>query len=55
MGDLQTILDGILPGIMPLALFGLVYWLLKKGVKPLPLTFILMGVGILGAAFGFLA
>ncbi len=53
--DLQTILDGILPGIMPLALFGLVYWLLKKGVKPLPLTFILMGVGILGAAFGFLA
>lgn len=40
--DLQTILDGILPGIMPLAVFGIVYWLLKKGVKPLPLTFILI-------------
>ena len=53
--DLQTILDGILPGIAPLCLFGIVYWLLKKGLKPLPLTFILMGVGILGAAFGFLA
>lgn len=53
--DIQTILDGILPGIMPLCVFGIVYLALKKGVKPLPLTFILMGVGIIGAFFGFLA
>src|SRR5699024_3565350 len=43
--DIQTILDGIIPGIVPLCIFGIVYWLLRKGVKPLPLTFILMGVG----------
>lgn len=53
--DIQTILDGIIPGIVPLCIFGIVYWLLREGVKPLPLTFILMGVGILGAAFKFLA
>lgn len=52
---LQGILDGIVPGLVPMCLFGIVYWLLKKGVKPLPMTFLLMGVGIVGAFFGFLA
>lgn len=51
----QAILDGIIPGLMPLALTGGVYALLKKGAKPLALTFILMGLGILGAWLGFLA
>ena len=41
--------------MLPMCLFGIVYWLLKKGMKPLPMTFLLMGVGIVGAFFGFLA
>lgn len=50
--SLQSILDGIVPGLVPLGIFGLVYWLLKKGMKPLPLTFTLMLVGIIGAWLG---
>lgn len=49
---LQTIIDGILPGLIPLGVFGLVYWALKKGVKPLAMTFILMLIGIAGAWLG---
>lgn len=52
---IQAILDGIIPGLMPLLLTGGVYWLLKKGWKPLTLTFLLMLLGILGALLGFLA
>ena len=52
----QSILDGIVPGILPLTLFGIVYYLFKKNkVKPLIMMFLLMGLGILGAYFGFLA
>lgn len=53
--DIQTILDGIIPGIVPLCVFWIVYWLLKKDIKPLPLTFILMGVAIIGAFFNIIA
>ena len=52
---LQAILDGIVPGLVPLGIFGLVYWALKKGMKPLTLTFLLMIIGILGAWLGILA
>ena len=52
---LQAILDGIVPGLVPLGIFGLVYWALKKGMKPLILTFLLMIIGILGAWLGILA
>lgn len=52
---IQSILDGIIPCLLPLGLFGVVYYLLKKKkVKPLVMMFILMGIGILGAYFGFL-
>ena len=52
---IQSIVDGIIPGLLPLLLTGGVYGLLKKGWKPLNLTFLLMIVGVIGAFFGFLA
>ncbi len=48
----QDILDGILPGLLPLAAFGVIYWLLGKEVKA---TTILVGmavISILGAWAG---
>lgn len=54
MTSIQSIIDGIVPGILSLGLVGVVYWLLKKGMKPLPLTFLLMFIGVLGAGLGFL-
>lgn len=51
----QSILDGIVPGLGPLALFGAVYFIMKKKkCSPLLMMFILMGLGIAGAFFGFL-
>ncbi len=50
----QEILDGVIPGIMPLAVFGIVYYMLKKKMKPLPIMLVLLIVGIAGAFFGFL-
>lgn len=48
---IQAILDGIAPGILPLILFGIVYYLLKKKWKPLPLMFLLMLLCIAAAYF----
>ncbi|MEH7106397.1 PTS system mannose/fructose/sorbose family transporter subunit IID [Bacillus sp. JJ1764] len=48
----QDLLDEILPGILPLLSFGIIYWLLGKGAKA---TTILLGiavVGIIGAWLG---
>lgn len=50
----QEILDGVVPGIMPLTVFGIVYYMLKKKMKPLPIMLVLLIVGIAGAFFGFL-
>jgi fructoselysine/glucoselysine PTS system EIID component len=50
----QDILNNIMPGLLPLAAFGIIYWLLGKGFKA---TTILIGialVGILGAWTGIL-
>ncbi len=52
--NLQEILEGVIPGLFPLLFTGVVYWLLKKGVKPLPLTFGLMIFAVIGAWAGFL-
>jgi fructoselysine/glucoselysine PTS system EIID component len=41
----QDILNNIMPGLLPLASFGLIYWLLGKGVKA---TTILIGIAIVG-------
>jgi mannose/fructose/N-acetylgalactosamine-specific phosphotransferase system component IID len=51
---IQEVLDGIMPGLLPLGLTLLVYYLLKKNVK---VTHILVGlvvVGILGKVIGIL-
>ncbi len=48
----QDMLNNIMPGLLPLSAFGIIYWLLKREVKP---TTILVGiavVGILGAWIG---
>lgn len=41
----QDILDNIVPGLLPLGAFGIIYWLLGKGVKA---TSILMGIALVG-------
>lgn len=51
---LQALLEGIVPGLPVLGLFGLVYWLLKKKVNPLVIMLLMLIVGIVGAYFGFL-
>ena len=52
---LQSILDGIMPGILGLGAFGLYYWLLSKKVNPSILIVGTMVLGVVGAYFGFLA
>ncbi len=49
---LQSVLDQLLPGLLPLGLTALCMWLLKKGVNPIVIIFALFGVGILGALLG---
>ncbi|MEG0094050.1 MAG: PTS system mannose/fructose/sorbose family transporter subunit IID [Erysipelotrichaceae bacterium] len=52
---IQAIIDGIIPGLLPLLLTGVVYYLLQKKVKPITLMLLLMLFSIVGAFFGFLA
>jgi len=51
---LQDVLTGVFPGLPVLALFGVVYWLLKKKMNPLVIMLLLLIVGIAGAGLGFL-
>lgn len=51
---LGALLDGIAPGLAPLALFGFLYWLLKKKINPLMIMLIVLVISILGAYFGIL-
>ncbi len=51
----QDIIDGIMPGILPLCVFGITWWMLKKKLSPIAIMFILMAAGIVGAFFGILA
>ena len=53
--SIQSIFDGIFPGILPLCVFGITWWMLKKKISPIAIMFILMAVGIAGAFFGVLA
>lgn len=50
----QEILDQIMPGLLPAALVGLVFWALKKNVKPIYLILGVMVLSILLAALGIL-
>ena len=51
---IQDLLNGIVPGLPVLLLFGVTYWLLKKKVNPLLIMLIMLVLGIAGAFFGFL-
>ena len=50
----QSLLDGIFPGISVLIIFGLTYWLLKKKLNPLWIMLIILLVSIAGAYFKIL-
>lgn len=50
----QSLLDGIFPGIATLALFGVTYWMLKKKLSPLLIMFIILVVSIVAAYFKIL-
>lgn len=52
---LQGTLDTILPGMLSLALVGLIYWLLDRGVKVVPLLLGTMVVGFALYMFGIIA
>lgn len=48
----QSIFDNIMPGLLPLGAFGIVFYLLKKEVKPLMILGGMAVVGILGSWIG---
>ncbi|HBT49500.1 MAG: PTS system, mannose-specific IID component [Caldanaerobacter subterraneus] len=53
--NLQTSLfDKIMPGILPLAVVMLCYWLLKKGISPVKVILIIVAIGLVGGVTGIL-
>ena len=52
---LQSILDGIMPGLIGLCGTWAYFFLLKKKVNPVLLIFGTMIIGVIGAYFGILA
>ena len=52
--DFQAIFDKILPKMLPLALFGLVYFLLRKKVKPVTIILLIFVTGIVLSYFKIL-
>ncbi|MDF2566425.1 MAG: system mannose/fructose/sorbose family subunit, partial [Massilibacillus sp.] len=52
---IQSILDSLIPGLVPLLLTFACMYLLKKNVNPLVIIFGLFAVGIVGYACGLLA
>lgn len=55
MKTLVELLDSIIPGLLPLGIFGFTYYLLKKRLKPTMVLLILFAISIIGAYFGILA
>lgn len=51
----QTILDSLMPGIVPLLMTFACMWLLKKNVNPLVIILGLFALGIVGYAIGLFA
>ncbi len=51
----QTILDSLMPGIVPLLMTFACMWLLKKNVNPLVIILGLFALGIIGYAIGLFA
>lgn len=51
---LQTVLDGIMPKMIPLLLTGIMYWLVKKGVHPIVIVIACFIIGIILNYFSIL-
>lgn len=51
---IQSLLNGIFPGIATLGMFGLMYWMLKKKMNPLLIMLIILIVSIVAAYFKIL-
>jgi fructoselysine/glucoselysine PTS system EIID component len=51
---IQSVLDGIMPGIVGMCAFWIYYWLLSKKINPMWLILGTMVLGVVGAFFGFL-
>jgi len=52
--EVQSIINDIMPCLLPLLSFGIVYWLLGKKVQPLAIIGGMAVVGILGSWIGLL-
>lgn len=52
---LQETLNSIMPGMLSIGLVGIEYWLLKKGVKVVPLLLGTMAAGVVLFALGIIA
>ena len=50
--NIMDILNAIMPDILSLGIFALVYWLLKKGTKATTILFGIIVVSIVGSAAG---
>ena len=50
--NIMDILNSIMPDLLSLGIFGLVYWLLKKKGKPTAILLGIIAVGIAGSAVG---
>ena len=51
----KTTLNSVMPGMLSIILIGIEYWLLKKGVKVVPLIIGTMIVGVILFALGVIA
>lgn len=47
--QLQSILDSIMPNLLPLAVFFLCYWLLRRGKSAIFVMVVLVAIGLVGA------
>ncbi|MFL0251330.1 PTS system mannose/fructose/sorbose family transporter subunit IID [Clostridium neuense] len=52
--SIESIINGIIPNVLPLLFTALLYWMLKKGLKTTHILAIIAVLGIVGAYFGFL-
>lgn len=52
--SIESIINGIIPNVLPLLFTALIYWMLKKGLKTTHILGIIAVLGIVGAFFGFL-
>lgn len=50
--NIMDVLNAIMPDILPLGIFVLVYWLLKKGTKATTILLGIIVVSIVGSAVG---